>query len=311
MIRPKSTTMSKQGYLQRYLLILEFIKSHPFCTKAGILAHIEDEMTARGIETGLSERTLARDLVDIQELFDVTIQYSKSKKGYFLNTEESGNPEIVSQFLDAFNILNVMGGETGKPNFIFPESRKSRGTGHLFTIKKAIEKKQLLVISYHKFHPQTTEQRTIAPHILKESRGRWYVVGYDKAKPKAIRSFGLDRILSATPQPEKFTPMETTNWDDYYRDFFSMFTDAAPEKVLLKFDHQDGNYIETMPIHHSQKLTRTEEGVTVELFIGITLDLMMELMSRSWSLEVVQPEWLREKMQSIFADAARRNSIRD
>ncbi len=86
-----------------------------------------------------------------------------------------------------------------------------------------------------------------------------------------------------------------------------MFTDAAPEKVLLKFDHQDGNYIETMPIHHSQKLTRTENGVTVELFIGITLDLMMELMSRSWSLEVIHPQWLRKKMQSIFSDAVRRN----
>ncbi|MDG5800818.1 WYL domain-containing protein [Marinilabiliaceae bacterium ANBcel2] len=299
--------MSKQGYLQRYILILEYIKRYRYCSKNAILNYIEEEMTKRGFDIGLSERTLARDMKEIEELFNVSIEYSKKEKGYYLNEDESGNPELVSQFLDAFNILNVMGGETGKPNFIYPESRKSKGTEHLLPIKQAIEKQQYIIIDYQKYFPEKTGQRIIAPHILKESRGRWYVIGYDKTKSGEMRSFGLDRILWVSPQKEKFKPNMTINWEEYYKNFFSMFTNAEPEKVLLKFNYRDGNYIESMPIHHSQKTTRIGKIVTVELFIGVTLDLMMELMSRCWSLEVLEPNWLRQEMRKIFSEAAERN----
>src|SRR5690554_478652 len=300
--------MSKQGYLQRYILILEYIKSHKFCSKNSILNYIEEEMTKRGFDIGLSERTLARDMNEIEELFNVSLEYSKNEKGYYLKEGESGNPELVSQFLDAFNILNVMGSETGKPGFIYPESRRSRGTEHLFPIKQAIEKHQYINIDYQKFYPETLERRTIAPHILKESRGRWYVIGYDKSKSNEVRSFGLDRILSVSSQTEKFTPNQLINWSDYHKDFFSMFTNAEPERVLLKFDFRDGNYIESMPIHHSQKVTKNKENVTIELFIGVTLDFMMESMSRCWSLEVKEPVWLRQEMRKIFSEAVERNS---
>lgn len=299
--------MSKQGYLQRYILILEYIKRHKYSSKNDILNYIKEEITKRGFDIGLSERTLARDMKEIEELFNVSIEYSKKEKGYFLNEEESGNPELVSQFLDAFNILNVMGGETGKPNFIYPESRKSKGTEHLLPIKQAIEKQQYIIIDYQKYFPEKTGQRIIAPHILKESRGRWYVIGYDKTKSGEMRSFGLDRILSLSLQKEKFNPNMTINWEEYYKNYFSMFTNAEPEKVLLKFNYRDGNYIESMPIHHSQKTTRFGESVTVELFIGVTLDLMMELMSRCWSLDVLEPQRLRQEMRRIFSEAAERN----
>ena len=301
-------TMSKQGYLQRYLLILEYIKNNPYRTKKEIANHLVDQMERRGFEIGLSERTLARDLRQLEDLFGVTIQYSSKEKGYYLDAEESASPQSVSQLLDAFHILTAMGGETGKPRFIYPESRKPKGTEHLFTIRQAIANKQILLITYHKFHPESTEQRTILPQIIKESRGRWYVVGFDQGAPGDVRAFALDRMLASSIQRERFTPDESIDWDRYYNNFFSMFTDAEPEKVLLKFDHRDGNYIETMPIHHSQKLTRTCDGATVELFLGITSDFMMELMSRSWSLEVLHPHWLRSKMHDIFSQAVKRNS---
>ena len=76
---------------------------------------------------------------------------------------------------------------------------------------------------------------------------------------------------------------------------------------MLSFDNRDGNYIETMPIHHSQKLRREKDRTIVELFIHITLDFIMELMSRSWSLEVIEPELLRHQVRAIFKEAAKRN----
>jgi|SRR5690554_248187 len=299
--------MSKQAYFQRYLLIFEFLRNNPYSSKKEIQQFIESEMSKRGFDIGLSERTLSRDMEEVQELFQVTIEYDKKENGYHINKEESVGADQVFRLMDAFNILNVMGAETGKPEYIFPEERKSIGSEHLFPIKKAIEENNLLLIEYEKFYLQNIEQRMIAPHILKESRGRWYVIGHDKDDPDEFRSFGLDRIKSLAIQKEKFHRDNSINWHEHYYDYFSIFTNKDPEKVVLKFAHHDGDYIKTMPIHHSQKVSTNKEGVIVELFLGITLDFMMELMSRSWSLEVIEPKWLRDKMREIFVTASKRN----
>ncbi|KAA6368638.1 MAG: hypothetical protein EZS28_035836 [Streblomastix strix] len=87
-----------------------------------------------------------------------------------------------------------------------------------------------------------------------------------------------------------------------------MFTDGHPQHVTFFVDHRDGNYIEAMPIHLSQRLTRTSEGIIVELYISVTLDFIMELMSRSWSLKIIEPLSLRKRMREIYQEAERRNS---
>ena len=62
------------------------------------------------------------------------------------------------------------------------------------------------------------------------------------------------------------------------------------------------------PIHPSQRVvSKTNTRITFELYIKPTLDLIMELMKRSWSLTIVEPQHLREKFLKYWEEAIKRN----
>jgi len=131
------------------------------------------------------------------------------------------------------------------------------------------------------------------------------LLGLDREKnPKA---YGLDRINELEVQDKTFRKNIQIDWNEMYKYSFAMFTDQPVENVVLSFDQLDGNYIEAMPIHTSQTITRQEERVIVKLKIRITLDFIMELMSRSWSVEVIAPLRLRQELHDIYKGAMKRN----
>jgi predicted DNA-binding transcriptional regulator YafY len=257
-------------------------------------------------DLAISRRTLTRDITDIKTTFGIGIDFCNTRKGFYIPDDEV-HSAIAEQVLETFDILNSIGGETGIPDYILPEKRISTGTEHFVPIKKAIKESKLISFEYKKFYPEVSEVRNIEPYALKQSRGRWYLLGFEKGDDTS-KAFGLDRILWVEILNRKFNKRNNIDWKKKYEHCFAMFTsNEPPQKVVLSFDNRDGNYIETMPIHHSQKLRREKDRTIVELFIHITLDFIMELMSRSWSLEVIEPESLRHQVRDIFMEAAKRN----
>ena len=87
-----------------------------------------------------------------------------------------------------------------------------------------------------------------------------------------------------------------------------MFTDAKAEKIVLQFDHRDGNYLKASPIHHSQRvIAETATHITFELYVKPTLYFIMELMKRSWSLTILEPTHLRDTFVKYWQEAVKRN----
>jgi proteasome accessory factor B len=69
---------------------------------------------------------------------------------------------------------------------------------------------------------------------------------------------------------------------------------------VLSFSYMQGQYTKTFPLHKSQKIkseNKDEDEVIVELFISITEDFVMELLSLGPDLEVKSPVKLRELMK--------------
>jgi hypothetical protein len=60
-------------------------------------------------------------------------------------------------------------------------------------------------------------------------------------------------------------------------------------------------------MHHSQKVEDKGNKVIVSLYLKIELDFIMELLSRSWSVEVIKPLTLRAEVKKIFKEAGLRN----
>ena len=298
--------MKKAFHIQRYLFIIRFVKNHPYCSKKEIIEYIVTQFSERGNRQnlGLSERNISRDFEEIRNTFGLSIDYNYLNKGYSIPVNEQQDP-LVDQLMENIDLLHI-GIDGGLPEFVQPEKRRSRGTEHLLPLKNAITNNKNVQFKYKKFYPNVIESKSVQPYMLKESRGRWYLLGLDQNKnPKA---YGLDRINELEVQDKTFRKNIGIDWNEMYKYSFAMFTDQPVENVVLSFDQLDGNYIEAMPIHSSQTITRQEERVIVKLKIRITLDFIMELMSRSWSIKVIEPMSLRHELHKIYKDAMVRNN---
>jgi len=304
-------TMHQRGHIQRYLWMIQYIKNNDYPTQEAILNEIGRQYDLYQYESdryGLSNSTFKRDLRDIREGFGLSIQYSSKEKGYYIPNDES-QLSIIEEYLGALDLYNAMGLGNRIPRYIMPETRRPNGLQHMPAIIKAIEKCSYVTFLYQKFDKDELTERTFAPYALKESRNRWYVLGFEDGKPDQPKSFGLDRMSQLAMTGKKFIPDTAFDWEENYRYSFGAYTNEAPQKVVLSFDQRDGNYLTAMPLHPTQTATRKGDRVILELTIKITLDFMMELMSRCWSVEVIEPVSLRKKLEECFISGAKRNSI--
>ena len=136
------------------------------------------------------------------------------------------------------------------------------------------------------------------PHFLKESQYRWYLIGYDT--DGKLKSFGVDRISAINIlEDTHFLRDEHIDIPSLFRESYGIWNNPEDpvEEIVLKYDSVDGAFVKTLPLHHSQQiLSEDKTGITVKLRLRITNDFVMELLSRSRSVEVVAPHTLRTRL---------------
>jgi hypothetical protein len=194
-----------------------------------------------------------RDLKELREDFGLDIPYSKKHKIYTLN-DYTINDSRIELLLNSFKIFSSLVNSSGLPEYIIPEKRKSNGIENFSILTEAINKKSIIEFYYFKYDINVTETKTVKPFALKESKNRWYLIGFYE-NTQEYRTFGLDRInnVTLTDRTYKKSP-SIAEINDYFRDSFAMFTDEKTEFVKLSFDIRDGNYIKSYPIHTSQQI---------------------------------------------------------
>ena len=130
--------MSKIGYIQRYLLLIRKVRKHPYITLDELRRDVEQELIARGeLIQGLSQRTIERDIRDIRSALGISIDYSRSERGYFIPPDEDSVSDL-ERILEPFEVLTAMRQDTGVRDFIIPERRQAAGTEHLYGVVYAI-----------------------------------------------------------------------------------------------------------------------------------------------------------------------------
>ena len=76
--------------------------------------------------------------------------------------------------------------------------------------------------------------------------------------------------------------------------------DAPIEKLLIKLSKEIWPYIESKPLHGSQKIkSRTETEVLIELVVQINHELISLLFSYMDAIEVIEPDSLRERFKRL------------
>jgi predicted DNA-binding transcriptional regulator YafY len=302
--------MAKIEMLQRLLLIIYKLDwQNSYVPSEELLGYVENNMRIRYGVSGFSLRTLQRDIKTIEELFGILVKHKK-EYGYYILERESPLTDKCEELLLNFDILNALSAESGMTKYLFVEHHRPVGSVHLPLLLDAIRNDYFVEFDYTLFrHNNELIHRKVAPHFLKESRQRWYLLAFDEGK---LKSFGIERISNLNIlDNEHFVRNNAIDVANLFKDCFGIWNqDNIPiEDVILSYNALDGKFLKSVPLHHSQTiLLDSDNEFRIKVRLRITNDFVMELLSRSTSLTVIEPLSLKERIRTIYQEAIKRNS---
>jgi predicted DNA-binding transcriptional regulator YafY len=149
---------------------------------------------------------------------------------------------------------------------------------------------------YHSVSSARVKDYLVHPYRLAFAQGGLYLLAY-VPEYKAVRTFAVDRIASASLEKQTFTPEQPVG-DDVFANSLGVNTGPA-ERVELAFEPQVAPYVRARVWHASQQL-RDDPGGRLK----VTLDVCHDWALRSWILSwgpfvrVVSPAALAGEVHS-------------
>lgn len=304
--------MPKIKEIQRSILIYRKIKNGSYPSVQELLDLLKNRFANETDSiVGYSKRTLIRDFKLLNELMKIEIKFSKQRNGYYIIEHGISWPdECLERLIEAFDLYNALDTVTKIDDIVFLEKRQYRGTEYMPRLINAIKDLCPVHFTYQRYLGTESFDLEIFPYALKECRTRWYLLGTVKNQ-KELLSFGLDRMSNLKILSGKFKKEADI---DIKKKFESLIgidgREIFPEEeIILKFNTYDGNYIKSLPIHHSQKIIKEnpeQNEIHFSLHLKITEDLILALLSRGLSLEVIKPQSLAKRICEIYREGLKR-----
>lgn len=291
--------MSKREYIARYMHIVNFLRRRGEANFAEISQLLERESQEHGLKFTISQRTFQRDIKEIYTLYGITIECNKGSGNYFIAEEEETHSN--SRMLETFDLYNALKFSSFYLPLIHFERRVARGNEHIFALLHAIKNRLLVKFVYSKFYTDESEIRTVEPLLLKEFNGRWYLISR-KLGEESIRTFGLDRISELETLRQKYPTTKAFNPDNYFRDAFGIYVPEkeSAERVVLSFSKEQGQYLKSYPLHHSQKIiSESEQEIQFELKVYLSYDFLHELLSYGETITIISPKKLIQQIKKV------------
>jgi len=173
------------------------------------------------------------------------------------------------------------------------------GIHHLGTLFNAIVYQRVLLVSYQPFELPEPGDVVMHPYYLKQYNGRWFLFGYNPDSDRSDWNLALDRIKNIKESDEPYIENQRIDWQEYFEDMIGV-TKPRPghtEEVILHFRGRTGFYIQTKPLHGSQKSQWLDsDTLEVRLDVMINYELERLILSYADSVVVVKPMSLRERI---------------
>jgi predicted DNA-binding transcriptional regulator YafY len=327
--------------LLRYRIIDRCIsnKFKPFPNKEDLREACEEELYGSDGDR-ISASTIDKDLYAMRNEANLgyfaPIAYSKAEKGYYyddpdysidempLNQEDIEAIEFAANTLAQFRgiqlfessgdaIDKILGrlslrptsGQSVEQYVQFETAPEYKGSTHLKVLLEGIRDRKAVNFEYQKFSGELSRNYHIHPYLLKEYRNRWYIIGYNPQKEATV-VFGLDRVEGHVElTDERFKRHADFDSDRYFKHSLGITAvDEAPEKIILKFSSLSGKYVESQPWHSSQCIRKkTATSMEVELFLCITRELIMQILSFGSDVQVISPRKLRSMIKNTLGEA--------
>ena len=202
--------------------------------------------------------------------------------------------EVLVRLKDSFQLNGTVSGSVA-----FAQNPDLKGIELFSPLFDAIVKKQVLSVKYHRFG-KPSSVRIIHPYQLRQYNNRWFLIGLEeRLLPRIpITVIPIDRIDEFNVAENViFQEYRGADFDDYFYDIVgvSLHPEGKKERVVIKAFFPAANYIETKPIHPSQRILEREEGYIVfQLDVIPNYELDTQLIAYADQTEIMEPMEIRQ-----------------
>ncbi len=175
-----------------------------------------------------------------------------------------------------------------------------QGLEHITTLYNAILYKKVLDVSYKSFKQENSQLIIFHPYYIKQYKNRWFVFGLSEEFGQ-LTNLALDRIITIVDNKKPYISNTSIDFVEYFEDVIGVTVDkeANLEKVLLKINNDLFPYIQTKPIHGSQKIKeKNETHVIIELEVFPNYELESLLLSFGEGITVLSPQTIQKRIKN-------------
>jgi hypothetical protein len=286
---------------------------------------------------GISKTTLFDDLRNMKSIYRdkveiINIKDGKTSYWTYANPGESIfghllNETEVQKLKEAITILSKFKGlpqfdwihevipiikskmglvETGREIISFESNIDYSGAKFIQPLFDAILNSRVLRIVYQSFKNSSPFEVEVHPQYLKQYNSRWFLMSFmDKWKNKP-QVHALDRIKEIHETGSISKIPDNFDWDDYFSDMVGVSKeDSEPVEVkLLISDAEQASYIETKPLHQSQKkIKKVESGYETSIKVIPNYELEKLMLSFGERVKIMCPTSLKTKLKERISKA--------
>lgn len=173
----------------------------------------------------------------------------------------------------------------------FDQNKYLKGIEYFGEFFTAIIYKKALSVCYRGFKQEKSKTMLFHPYYLKQYNNRWFVFGRVDGNDM-ITNIAIDRVLSIKEARKAFIPNNLVDFEEFFDDVIgvSVPPDKEPVKVLIKVSKEMFPYINSKPLHGSQKVKQKgSNGVIIEITVIENFELVSLLLSFGDALTVLEP----------------------
>lgn len=318
--------MGDQLFLERFIWFDHEVRRQRFPNAAQLAEQFE-----------VSGKTAQRSIEYFRDRLQAPLEYDYGGKGYFYSDSDFQLPvtrisekeliallisrklisdasagflsdelEQVSKKLGSLLAANLPGRAHPEDAFSFRWRTINPTEAEIFqTTTSALLQGNLLTFCYQAPSASSDSKRTVEPHHMVNYMGNWHLIAFCQLR-NDWRDFLLGRMTNCQIEETAFTIRAMEEWQPLLQNSFGIYQNKDLFDVVLRFTPERSRWVKEEVWHEEQKEYVDNNGFLVRTIpVSHEAEIMMEILKHGAQLEVLEPEWLRDKVGTEIKAAMR------
>lgn len=299
--------------ISKYIWFLQLIQSKGSISLENLnIEYRNSELeTQERLDKGLARKTVYNWREEILSTLGVEIKSRKEGKTweYYIDYSDEKSRLLREWLISTYTMATQLANNKNISDRILLEEVPS-GQLFLSAITNAMQKNNVIQITYKGFGKTQESTFEVEPYFLKLSHRRWYLIANNPylqngSSTPVIRIYGLDRVLSIQETdrqfvyPSHFDPHQF--FDHYYgSDKYSLYD--KPLTIKVKCSQKQSYYWDSLDVHESQeKIEILRSGECIyQLNLYPTYDFIQFLLSQGKEIEILEPLEFRNEIATYI-----------